>query len=106
MFHYNRVRTEFTNKTQIWIQTQDQRTMTHIGETLGPLLQSSDNIGSYAACLHAQIYDMRMRARNQHTQDHHSKNARNKACYWSHYHTGYVNKKVYNMDHRRNTFNH
>ena len=36
--------------------------MTHIGETLGPLLQSSDNTGSHAACLHAQIYDMRMRA--------------------------------------------
>ena len=103
MFHYNCVRTEFTNETQIWIQTQDQRTMTHIGGTLGPLLQSSDNIGSYAACLHAQIYDMRMRARNQHIQpqEHYSKKARNKACCWNYYRkTGYINRKLYNMDHR------
>ena len=109
MFHDNYVRTEFTNKTQIWIQTQTQRTMIHIGEILGPLLQSPDNIRSYAACLHAQIYDMRMRARNQHTQPqkHHSKNVRNEACCWSYYRkTGYINKRVYSMDHRGNTFSH
>ena len=81
--------------------------MTHSEETLGPLLQSSDNIRSHVACLHAQIYDMRMRARNQNTQpqEHHIKNLRNGAYFWSHYRkTGYINKRVYNIDHRGNMF--